>query len=1028
MRDEYLITCVGCVVVVVEVYTTEVGGRVVVFICLCGINFVILTLHKHNYMETKNKKIYDDYQEEVINIEEGYHLVLAPPGCGKTDILAERIVRALKRGVDIDDILCLTFTNRAARGMRDRINQFVGEEKGEKLFVGNIHHFCSTFLYGNGVISQNTAIIDETDMADIIGSFAKKYKKGIPVNSQYVSIAQHLARQIKSGYDKEMLLNLDHMREIGISTFCKLLGLDLNLQSPGYIYDKIDEIVPDNTLEQILIEYDLMLNHKSSDLDVCIDNYIRAIAKAFEGTGIVKIKDYDEFRGNIYLLICCAVIFKCARRYEEYKNKYSLLDFDDLLLDTYEYLRDTEEPIKKYTCIQVDEVQDLNPMQHAIVDIITDKDRNPAVLYLGDEQQAIFSFMGAKLETLEQLKDSCEGNIHHLHTNYRSPKYLLDVFNTYAEKQLKISKELLPVHFSDDAKDNESLTIYSSEYYDKRLKNPKQEDNYNFRSIWSKEVANDMGEYILSLSKYWDFQKLGENERTAILVRTNKEADVFSDFLYKQNVKHFKVSGTDLFSILTIQMIVAHLNALYNDFNFIAWSRLLYGLKVFDTFEVARDFVGELRNKMIAPSDFLMYNGSTYVREFHNCYKGDFVIFDTESTGVDVFNDDIVQIAAIKMKDGEIIAEFDIMIDTEKQIPEYLGDIKNPLPDEFRERKQKGEVYSRKEGLLKFLEFAKDTIILGHNVEYDYHILDYNLRRDCGLSDISERFPVYFDTLKLAKLVEPRLKKYKLKLLLEQLHLEGANSHLANDDIIATKSVADYCYDKISGILEQQMNFIESKKDIVKSFVKKYQSTYTDSKLMLYEPLNNEVALCHVMQRAYNDFVSNGVEKCDKLNYILNYIGIDVVNLSVEPTLIQQLNNHIMEINTYKESDLCDSKSMTDKLFLMTVHKAKGLEFENVIVFHVNDDTYPFYYDKIGEPKEVQKKMAESARLLYVAMSRAKKRLCLTHSKKKVVYSKKYDKYYVFYNKISPFLEYIAHYFDAKYLFPNNRPEDVFYE
>ena len=57
-------------------------------------------------------KIYDNEQLKAINANGGYYLVLAPPGCGKTDILSERIVRAKQQGVGFEDMLCLTFTNR----------------------------------------------------------------------------------------------------------------------------------------------------------------------------------------------------------------------------------------------------------------------------------------------------------------------------------------------------------------------------------------------------------------------------------------------------------------------------------------------------------------------------------------------------------------------------------------------------------------------------------------------------------------------------------------------------------------------------------------------------------------------------------------------------------------------------------------------------------------------------------------------------------------------------------------------------
>ena len=97
-------------------------------------------------------------------------MVLAGPGCGKTDILAERIARAWENcHVQLKDILCLTFTNRAARGMYDRIQKRLGEEASD-LFVGNIHRYCSHFLYDSAVIPAETSIIDENDTNEVIRS------------------------------------------------------------------------------------------------------------------------------------------------------------------------------------------------------------------------------------------------------------------------------------------------------------------------------------------------------------------------------------------------------------------------------------------------------------------------------------------------------------------------------------------------------------------------------------------------------------------------------------------------------------------------------------------------------------------------------------------------------------------------------------------------------------------------------------------------------------------------------------------
>ena len=85
-----------------------------------------------------NTFIPDESQALVINLQRGYHLVLASPGCGKTQILAERVAKAYAMGVPFSNMLCLTFTNRAARGMQERIAMRL-EVPADDLFVGNVH-------------------------------------------------------------------------------------------------------------------------------------------------------------------------------------------------------------------------------------------------------------------------------------------------------------------------------------------------------------------------------------------------------------------------------------------------------------------------------------------------------------------------------------------------------------------------------------------------------------------------------------------------------------------------------------------------------------------------------------------------------------------------------------------------------------------------------------------------------------------------------------------------------------------------
>ena len=116
------------------------------------------------------EKTYTPKQQEVMDIKTGYNMVLAGPGCGKTDILAERVARAYENdNKALDEMLCLTFTNRAAREMFNKIRNRLGSDDGD-LFVGNIHRYCSHFLFDNGEVDAEASIMDEEDTKEVLSS------------------------------------------------------------------------------------------------------------------------------------------------------------------------------------------------------------------------------------------------------------------------------------------------------------------------------------------------------------------------------------------------------------------------------------------------------------------------------------------------------------------------------------------------------------------------------------------------------------------------------------------------------------------------------------------------------------------------------------------------------------------------------------------------------------------------------------------------------------------------------------------
>ena len=886
----------------------------------------------------------DKYQVPVVEASQGYHLVLASPGCGKTHILAERIRYARERGVKYEDMLCLTFTNRAAREMTNRIQKVVGGDFSE-LMVGNVHRFCSKFLFEQGRIPADSAIIDDEEAVSIIADYRNEDEEGVTRDFnrykgyQTIIFFQHFIYQLEHQHPWKYYLHpesfTDDDRE-AVKHICASQKIEYDEQAVVNIYHHAQEYMDE------------------------------ANAPGLDG------KTADRIRVLLWKMYY-------ANCYARYKEENHLFDFEDLLLYTYDIYR-SDPTCKRYPWIQVDEVQDLNGMQLAIIDLLTAED-NPMVMYLGDEQQAIFSFMGAKVETLTLLKMRCKGNVHHLQRNHRSPKYLLDVFNDYAEKQLKIDRELLPLSDNDTKATSGDLRIIHSSTIEAE----------------HKDITTE------ALSLY----EQNKEERTAVIVSANSDADRISEAMTEAGLTHFKVSGRDLFDTPDVKLLLAHLSLLSNEHNSIAWTRIMKGVRAFPSHALARRFNWKLKQLALSPSDFLLYPESCYTAEFLRAYnEEEIVVFDTETTGLNVFQDDIIEIAAIRIKGGEVVGEpLDLYIETDKPILPMLGDKENPMYAIYHEKMSTGELLSPSDALRRFLAYVGTSPILGHNANYDYNILDNNLQRYCN--DTMQAHDIRcFDSLKLIRLLAPSLHSYKLENLLETFQLAGVNSHQAIDDVKATVSLVRLCAEKAREKQAQQAAFIRHPK--VKPFANvlhsNYGERYREAVNRLYKlSTDHEPALVSELSAAYNAFRSDGlINDIPRLDYILRYLRIDM--LTDEPVanaLAPQLSQYVMDINTLKEADFCNSKSILERIYVTTVHKAKGLEFDNVIIFDAADGRYPNAYNKTKQQDE------EDARKFYVAMSRAKRRLFIAYALQMV------DRHgRVFNRDLTPLMDSIQKYFN----------------
>ncbi len=260
---------------------------------------------------------------------------------------------------------------------------------------------------------------------------------------------------------------------------------------------------------------------------------------------------------------------RAASAYRDYKAAERLIDFDDLLLLTYQAL--VSHPrgsllYSAYTWLQVDEVQDLTPLQLAIIDLIT-ADGPSTVVYLGDEQQAIFEFIGAGGPALDKLKLRCESAIYRLARNYRSPAYLVALCNEFASSCLGIDRRLLPEAAGGPDRANGAMQLLAP-------------------------TDCNLSNAVAAKVRAW--KTAGPDERIAVLTRTNDEAEEISALLTAHGIGNTLVSRNDLFRRVPFKTVYAHLAVVADPGRRTEWAALLYRTRVVATLAEARSLVARL--------------------------------------------------------------------------------------------------------------------------------------------------------------------------------------------------------------------------------------------------------------------------------------------------------------------------------------------------------------------------------------------------------------------------------------------------
>ena len=347
----------------------------------------------------------------------------------------------------------------------------------------------------------------------------------------------------------------------------------------------------------------------------------------------------------------------------------------------------------------------------------------------------------------------------------------------------------------------------------------------------------------------------------------------------------------------------------------------------------------------------------------------DIIVFDVETTGVNILEDRIVQMAAIRIdEEGNTIDTFERFINP--GVP--VGD--SELVHGFSDAHLQKVGGDARIVLEAFRQFADGSMIVGHNVQYDMSILE----QECSRHDVAiPKVQAIYDTLDIYRRFYPNLPNHKLEFLSGYFPIDHQSTHNAMDDIIATGKLLVYAMkENILPTKAQRMAFINKYRDTfanIAASMDTLRSKWTTSKpteILAY--IMNDMGLVeHYQKKVKED--PTGERRLTSIRelYLImkeleeehpHYVGRDGVK-------------EILEMSALHSGEGMFRRKGDSRIPIITVHQAKGSEFENVFIASAHDGGLPFYFAvKDG-------KLEEEKRIFYVALTRAKKHLTITYAK-----------------------------------------------
>ena len=795
-------------------------------------------------------------QQRAVDAWDRPILVMAPVGTGKTNVIADRAARAIQNGFPANRILCLSFTNKAAREMRDRLMHLLGKPAGE-ITVRTFHGLCAGILRGEAStlgLDGDFLIYDEEDCRETFRQVWQRRRIDVPAED----------------LDRFDFLCFDAAGRARLSR-----------------YD--DD--PPRTAQEI---FDERLRN----------SYWKALDKQQRIPFPEMLREYvAELREN------------------------HALDFADLILGVNLLWDQHPDALARwrarYPWIQVDEIQDTSRAEYRILSKLAFAGRN--LSFFGDIDQTIYEWRGsAPFEVLAQYKKEF-ARVEEIRfiRNYRSTETILKACSAV------MARELIP----QVAERGEAVKVHEA-------------NNLNAEAAWIAERIQRL--HQSAGLPYGD---------VAVLTRTNFTARDLSLEFEKLGLPHLQVEQFKFFQRAEVKNTLAHVRILINPHDGNALMRFLKTPPKGIGEAAIQDLRGAPRAAGLKLGDLLDW-GTLQEGDPFAHINDEIVVFDVETTGLDIENDEILEVFALRCGGAGIAEEFHAFLKPTRPVGE--SENIHHISDAYLAEHGR----DAKEALEEFAVFCGGRAMAGHNVlSFDLPLL----RSQCARLKLTEPLPpAVFDTLDLTRRFY-KMARYTLGAIAENLNLKTKPTHRADDDVRATA--------ELLALLRAKINEgRKARRDAVAKYKQRFEPParmvarwkarmLTDRPAELLTRILDESGLAEAYEAE-----KDGFKRVAHLKELVRlFEKFDEAALPPRVALTNAMNVAALG------SDLDRQGGDQAKVVLLTAHQSKGLEFDTVVIAGATDDEFP------SRRSQREGRQEEEHRLFYVAMSRAKKRLYLTY-------------------------------------------------